>query len=645
VTRINGGSPQRRTNQNQNTQAPAAKAQAKAQAPETKAQGQVNKATTPQVQQKGDGFDPKSKQAGSTKEAAQKPVGPPPERLTKNFSASARNDIKALVKNNSDDVKVTTNKDGSETRKYAGTTNNGQVTQEAQLTTSKGLLREAQTKYTHSAKTTVQGGTNEVKTTASSKSDMLGQTTSSQTRESTQTRGDLANGEYSKTKSRTDATDQFGLTKTTQSQTNQQKFGSEDYNLAESRTKSQTTDRFGNKSVSDETKVEVKNGKTTVSVSEKTSSGTELTTSSSTKFEEGKFSIGQQADWKKNSSSTEKSYSNETERKKSAADQGFTQAHKSDKLSKGQLVGDLAHSAAPKLWESKGEIPKDKMKEDNWAKNDPNTFHGTRQGYEGKYEASIGTGGLKAKGNFEAKTGIYHETKTPDIQKGEAGAQRTTSAKIEGKFSADGKATINTNGVDASAGAKVGVTAEASVTGKAQSKSIKIAGEDVNVSAEATGKVSAEASAEAKVKAKITRNPPTAIVEGSVGASAVAKAEVETKVSAGPFAVKGNAYASAGAEATAKGSIGYEDGKLKFQLNAGLAVGVGGGAGVNVEVDVNQIGNMAKNTATEVGKAAYNAADVNNDGKLGLDDATAAVQNVANTVNNAANTVKGWFGW
>lgn len=642
MTRINGGSPQRRTNQNQNTQAPAAKAQAK----ETKAQAPVNKATTPQVQQKGDGFE-KAK-AGTAQRASDKPVGPPPERITKNFSASARNDIKALARN-SDDVKVSTNKDGSETRKYTGATHNGQVTHEAKLTTSKGLLREAQTKYTHSQKTTGTGGSTEVKTTASAKSDMLGRTTSSQSRETTRTTGDLANGEYSKTRSRTDATDQSGLTKTTLSQTNQRKVGSEDHNIAESRTKTQTTDQFGNKSVSDERKTEVKNGKTTVSVSEKTSSGTELTTSSSTKFEEGKFSIGQQADWKNNFSSKETSYSRETERKPSKADQGFTQANESDKWSKGQMVGNLAHSAAPKLWESKGEIPKDKMKENDWAQNDPNTFHGTRQGYEGKYEASIGTGGLRAKGNFEAKTGIYHETKTPDIAKGEAGTQRTTSVKAEAKFTTDGNLTLNTDGLDAAAGAKVGIGAEASVTGKAQSKSVKIAGEDVNVSAEATAKVSAEASAEAKVKAKITRNPPAAVVEGSVGASAVAKAEVETKVSAGPFSVKGNAYVSAGAEATAKGSIGYEDGKLKLQLSAGAAVGVGGGAGVNVEVDVKQIGNMAKNTATEVGKAAYNAADVNNDGKLGLDDAKAAANsvanNVSNTVNNAANTVKGWFGW
>jgi hypothetical protein len=63
----------------------------------------------------------------------------------------------------------------------------------------------------------------------------------------------------------------------------------------------------------------------------------------------------------------------------------------------------------------------------------------------------------------------------------------------------------------------------------------------------------------------------------------------------------------------------------------GAALGVGAGGSVNVEVDVKQIGEMAKNTAVA-------AADVNKDGKLGLDDAKAAV-------DSAKNKVMGWLGW
>jgi hypothetical protein len=77
-------------------------------------------------------------------------------------------------------------------------------------------------------------------------------------------------------------------------------------------------------------------------------------------------------------------------------------------------------------------------------------------------------------------------------------------------------------------------------------------------------------------------------------------------------------------------------------------------------VDVKQIGEVAKNTATAAAKTVAKAADVNGDGKLGLDDAKAAVTNTTkavtdtaksvvnnakNTVSNAANTVKGWFHW
>jgi hypothetical protein len=91
--------------------------------------------------------------------------------------------------------------------------------------------------------------------------------------------------------------------------------------------------------------------------------------------------------------------------------------------------------------------------------------------------------------------------------------------------------------------------------------------------------------------------------------------------------VVANVYGSAGAEARATGIIGYQDGKFKIGGSVGAALGLGAGGGATVEVDVRQIGEMAKN-----------AADVNNDGKLGLDDAGAAV-------SKGAKKVASWFGF
>jgi len=160
----------------------------------------------------------------------------------------------------------------------------------------------------------------------------------------------------------------------------------------------------------------------------------------------------------------------------------------------------------------------------------------------------------------------------------------------------------------------------------------------MKASVDGTAKVSAEAKAEATGNVKVTRNPPSAIAEGTIGASAVVKIEGEVKASAGPFSVKASAYASAGAEAKATGVIGYSDGKLKIGGSVGAALGVGAGGSATVEVDVKMIGDVAKN-----------AADVNHDGKLGVDDAKAAASAVANkageVADKAKNKVLGWLGF
>jgi len=647
MSRINGGSPQAPKTQPQKTQAPAPKVQAqKTQAPAAPAKNTV-------AQPQGDRFDTKAKQAGSVNS---KPVGAPPDRITKQFSSSARNQINHLA--NSSTKKATVNQDGSETRKIEAKTPNGK-SHEVELTTKKGMLREAQTKYSKTTKQTDKAGTTHTtKYEAAGKSDMFGRTTTSQSKQVSQATGDAKNGgELTKTQGRTQARDQWGLKKESTSQGTTFKTGpDEKHHTTQSQNQTVTTDRFGNKAVVNEKSTARQNDKHTVTKGTKDTKGTELNTTSSAKFEEGKYSIGESADWKKHRVNSEKTYSREYQRKELPETPGFDPANQNDKLSKLQKGADLVGAVGPKKELYKGEIPKGKMVENNRikgkdGKDDPNTFVGTRNGVAGKYEVTLNAGGVDASGNIERKHGVYAETKTPDIDETKGGRQRSGAAKAEAKASAEGKAKINSNGVDASGNAKIGVTLEASGTGKAQSKTVTIAGEKLNAGAEITGKVSAQATAELNAKVKITRNPKSAIIEGGAGASAVVKAEAEAKVNAGPFAVKGNIYGSAGAEATAKGSIGYENGKVKINGSLGAAVGLGAGGGVAVEVDVKQIGNMAKNTAQPyVDKAkkaaqphidkAKKAADLNRDGKLDAKDAQLAAKKARSTVANAVTTAQ-----
>ena len=252
----------------------------------------------------------------------------------------------------------------------------------------------------------------------------------------------------------------------------------------------------------------------------------------------------------------------------------------------------------------------------------------------------LGSNGISPEwsGSFDETASANASVETSGQVSGKYGeASYDAQASIEAIAGVKGQARLDMNGLDASINAKVGVTAEASVHGKA-STTVSLGGVPVDASVEGTAKASATISAEAVGTAKITRDPPTAVIEGEVGASAVVKVEGDVKASAGPFSVTASGYASAGAEATAKGGIGFKDGKLSIHGSAGAALGLGVGGSVDVEVDVNQLGDMAKK-----------AADVNGDGKLGVDDAVAAGKAVVNeakdVAKSAAKKVAGWFGF
>jgi hypothetical protein len=595
-----------RINENRSPSVKTSRPEPKSKAPSSSPSKPATKPSTPPKQAK-DGFD-----------SGKKPAGPQPtntvnSKAIQSFNSGAKNDIQRFA-TDSKKATGTVNKDGSVTRTSTSTSGNTTRTQE--LTTSKGKLGESNLKYA----TTSQTGGASIKNTYTAKTDVLGRPTASHEREAVYQHGDRT-----KTKTTNETTDHWGFNK--RSETESTKIANGDNSTTTSKT--HIKDSLGNEFDSKSKETVTKNGNTTVTQTQQSSKGKELTTNSSATYENGKLSISDSVDYKNTKFNNQKTYLRETEVKPSTQDSGFTQKSANDKLGIAQHGGDLlAGMGAKKEW--KYEVPPEKMKENNILGNNPNSFVGTRNGYTGSQTFSVGADGVNATFNREAKIGAYAETKGSTTGK-YGTASYDAYAKAEAKASVDAQGKLNANGLDASLNAKIGVSVEAQIHGKAETNSVKIGGVDVKASAEGTVRASAEASAEATGNVKVTRNPPTAIAEGTVGASAVAKIEGKVSASAGPFTINASAYASAGAEAKASGVIGYQDGKIKIGGSLGAALGVGAGGSVNVEVDVKQIGEMAKNTAVA-------AADVNHDGKLGLDDAKAAV-------NNAANTVKSWLHW
>ncbi len=491
-------------------------------------------------------------------------------------------------------AETTKNADGSVTRRR----DTAKTSKE--LKTSQGKLLETTLEYRKSA-TTSRGTQSD--STFTAKTDMLGRASTEAHRETVNAKGDVSVFDRS--------ADVFGIDKqTTERTTNRQKGAT-----LETAVRTSSKDSRGNAAkASDVTRV-TEQGKSTVTTNARHASGTDLTTRSSTTYEDGKFTLSDGADWAKNKS-VDKSYLKETEYDASKV------LAKADKFSSffGKVFKALGLEGE---WTKT--LPQELMKQTTLFEGD----HGsvvTQVGTSGSQRFAINGEGVQASFDRQAKAGVY-ATAHDEVSGRYGQASYDASAKAEAIASLDANGRIDANGLDAVINARVGVSVEAEVTGRAQTQSITFAGTQLNAAIEGHAKVAAEAKAEVTGTVRIVRNPPTAVLRGTAGASAVAKAEADIKLSAGPFSVVGNAYASAGAEARASGVLGYEDGKFKIGGSVGAALGLGAGAGVTVEVDVRQIGEMAKN-----------AADVNNDGKLDLHDATAAV-------SKSARRVASWFGF
>lgn len=459
-----------------------------------------------------------------------------------------------------------------------------------ELTTRTGDLLETSLEFRKTARTQKGEGSSAFV----AKTDMLGRESTESFHEFTNTLG--VHTEQVK------GTDVYGISKESKSTEKTVEKG----NTTEHALRTGSKDSRGNvRKTSDVTRVTTEGGKT-VTTNEKRVKGSELTTRSGTTWEDQKFTLSGGADWFKESR-VDKSTLTETDYDASAI------LEKTDKAS--EWVGKIFKGLGlEQQWKS--ELSSALMKEKMLVEGEHGSVR-AQYGVSGGQELTIDGDGIRGQFNREARAGVYAES-SGTVEGKYGSASYDARAKAEAVASIDARGTIDANGLDATVTAKVGVSVEAEITGRAQTKTVQIGGVDVNASVEGRARASAEAVAEATGTVKVTRNPPTAIVRGTAGASAVAKIEGDIRASAGPFTIVASGYLSAGAEAKASGLIGYEDGKIKLGGSVGAAFGVGGGADVAVEIDVRMIGEMAKN-----------AADVNNDGKLDLGDAVAAIEKSA----------------
>lgn len=482
--------------------------------------------------------------------------------------------------------------DGSVTKRTSSRRKDVETTQA--LTTSEGKGLASRLEY---SKQTSRPGRQSESTFVEEK-DLLGRAATAQRTETTSQKGAT-----SRQTTTTAATDVYGIG----SKGREQTVHTERADGSRTATHARTNDSLGNAHRSSDVTTVKETGAHTTTRTDRRASGSQLETQSTATWEDGRFTLGGGADWKKGTS-VERSTLTEREADTSRA------TARADKLAEraGKVMDWLGLEPAS----VSSEVDPSRMKTTTLVEG----RHGSvvaEHGVSGHQEASFDGRGVSGSFNREARAGVYAQASGRTAGRyGEASYD--ARAKAEAKASVDAQGRLDLNGLDASVNARVGVSVEAEVTGRAQTRSVTISGVEVNAAVDGRVRASAEAVAEVTGTVQITRNPPTAIAQGTAGASAVAKIEGEVRFSAGPFAVVASGYASAGAEARASGIIGYQDGKLKIGGSAGAALGVGLGGSATVEIDVRQIGQMAKN-----------AADVNKDGKIDLWDAAAAVGKTA----------------
>jgi hypothetical protein len=468
-----------------------------------------------------------------------------------------------------------------------------------ELTTRQTRLGERQTEYRRSQDTA--RGHSEL--TYTSNRDLLGRTQAQVTRGSTTNSGRHTVSTQSR--------DAFGIDK----QTRQVTSSRMDARSQETTTRRTSSDSVGNRSESSHgTRVAVDGNTVTTTVRANTR-GSELNTRSQATYQDQTFTWADGADWSRRSS-VQRSVMRET-----AVQRDISPAlRRYDRVSGG--VGRVFQRLGlEKQWQT--ELGP-QVRNQAVLASGPHGAVVAEAALEGRAGLAVDSQGIRADFNRTARAGVYARSEG-QVDGRYGSARYDASSKAEAIATVNGQGRIDANGLDAVVEARVGVTVEVEVNASARTRGIQVG--DTELYAEVAGhaKASATLSADASGRVTITRHPPTAVIRGSAGASAVAKAEASVTASAGPFSVSANVYGSAGAEARADGIIGYEDGKFRIGGSLGAAVGLGAGGGATVEVDVGQIKDMA-----------HDAADLNNDGKLGWADAGhAAVAGVRTAIRVA----------
>lgn len=310
------------------------------------------------------------------------------KKLTKDLTSSK---TKVADKLGNGKGVATLNKDGSQTNTVTTNKKGTQTTQE--LTTSKNKLGETRFKFEETRTT----GNRETKSKLSSEKDLFGRTSSSQSKETA-----IKKGDTTRTESRQTDTDKYGNKKVTTGKSTSVETG----DTTKSHGTSTSKGAFGTKQTVVEDKVAVKNGNATTTTTTKSTTGTDFALSSSRELKDGKFTLKDSADWKKNSFNKETSKEKEWKLKEPTADKGFSQTT-NGKLDKAQKIGDvLGEAGLKKTWEG--------AKFDTTGKPathaTPNSeFVGSRVGTRGESSLSIGAGGVEAKFKREAVAGLYAE--------------------------------------------------------------------------------------------------------------------------------------------------------------------------------------------------------------------------------------------
>ncbi|MEO8699433.1 MAG: hypothetical protein ABI867_05290 [Kofleriaceae bacterium] len=273
---------------------------------------------------------------------------------------------------------------------------------------------------------------------------------------------------------------------------------------------------------------------------------------------------------------------------------------------------------------------------------------------KGKYGTHAGTevrsgSATDASGKFDVGLGSYGGDGSPiKVEGPKASAQAGASAKanagiegsaqgdygsVSGKADAEAKAYIGASakaGIDengASASAAAGLGAEAKVTANAEYKTpgLQVGDATIDAGVGVNGEASVSAAAGAGVAVSITKDEIGANFKAGAAIKAEAKADAHGNL--GPVAGKFEGGVLAGAGAGVEGGIVYKDGKLTMGAKAYAALGYGATTGGEVTIDLAQakdvgvaVVNKAKDAGIEGAKQLYDAADVDDDGRLTLND-------------------------